>query len=368
MKTSKILALLIALLLILLTACTPATPDDVELPELPPADEYQQDSSENISTEPGTYQGWLDIPTRSSLPLNADTPHGYLAQQHILFMNDYLPERIAFSYQELEAAKWIVEELLSIGYTWAEIAVQEFSVADLFGQPGPVRHFFPIGDHQLREYSQNVILTVAGQSEQTIIIGAHYDSLLYPGASDNASGTALLLESAQRMRYLDNYYTLVYVFFGAEEIGLLGAAYYLDQLSETEEDNIVLMVNADVLLDGDTLFYAAGYSLQRNNIGENARTAQIDQIANRLNTTYDIDFNAVPDQVFLPSDHLPFLDAGHTILLFFGGNIINGGFEFDVFHSYRDDAHYIMANMPGRLEHAMWAFSLLLEEVLLLQP
>jgi len=311
------------------------------------------------------------------LALTADTPHGYLAEQHLLFMNDYLPERIAFSYRELDAAMWIVEELLAMGYTWYDIEVQTFSGDDVAGSPwgwGQIVHPFDIGDHLLRDYSQNVILTVPGQSAYTIVVGAHYDGLLYPGASDNASGTVLLLESAQRMLHLDNYYTIVYVFFGAEEIGLFGAYYYVDRLSDEELDAIVLMVNADVLLDGDTLFYAAGYVDFDTPWGEaevNARTELLDQIADDLNAQYDMGLTAIPEGVYLPSDHLPFLAMGHTVMVLFGAELVDGGFAgnfyLDVFHSPRDDVHYLRANMPGRIERGMWVFSTFLENVLLQQ-
>ena len=105
--------------------------------------------------------------------------------------------------------------------------------------------------------SQNVVLTVPGASERTIIVGAHYDSPPDPGTSDNASGVALLMESAKRMMDYDNYYTIRYIFFGAEEVGLVGAAWNLHQMSEEERDNVVMMVNGDVLIEGPVLVYGA---------------------------------------------------------------------------------------------------------------
>jgi hypothetical protein len=203
---------------------------------------------------------------------STDLPHGEIAVNYIEYMSDNIGARSAFTYRELEAAVWIVEELLAMGHDWDNISVQEFTYWDvnalelgLFGslQWGNVTSPQILGvnrDYQLRpdRVSQNVVLTIPGESDSTIIVGAHYDSPPYPSASDNASGTALLLESAQRMLELDNYHTIVYVFFGAEEVGLIGAFYFYELLSQEERDNIVMMVNADVLIEGPYIIYGAG--------------------------------------------------------------------------------------------------------------
>jgi len=192
-------------------------------------------------------------------------PHGAPALSLTRFMSDNLRYRIAFSYRERDAAAWIVEELLAIGFDWQDIRVQEFAYADVswfcpfgFGW-AEAEQWSRQGGIPLRQdrMSQNVIVTIPGQSERFIVAGAHYDSYLSAGASDNASGVALLLESAYRMRGADNYHTIVYAFFGAEELGLWGARYFHDSLSPRELDNLVMMVNADGVIDGPYLMYAA---------------------------------------------------------------------------------------------------------------
>lgn len=203
---------------------------------------------------------------------STDLPHGVISVEYIRYMNDNLPARSAFTYRELETAVWIVEELLAMGHDWENIEVQEFTYWEVNDMEiglmgglhwGMVTSPGILGEnreYQLREdrVSQNVVLTIPGESDQVIIVGAHYDSPPYPSASDNASGTALLLESAQRMLALDNYHTVVYVFFGAEEVGLIGAYYFLETLAQSQQDNIVMMVNADVLVEGPYIIYGAG--------------------------------------------------------------------------------------------------------------
>lgn len=210
---------------------------------------------------------------------STDLPHGVVAVNYIEYISSNLGARSAFTYRELETAVWIVEELLAMGHDWDNIAIQEFTYWDILDLDisldlGIDIDMFPLNwdfvtspgilgvnrEYQLRpdRVSQNIVLTIPGQSERKIIVGAHYDSPPYSAASDNASGTALLLESAQRMLEMDNYYTIVYVFFGAEEVGFIGALYYVEMLTQSQHHNIVMMINADGLIDGPYLIYGAG--------------------------------------------------------------------------------------------------------------
>ena len=201
---------------------------------------------------------------------STDLPIGAISVYYIEYMNDNLPARSAFTYRELETAIWIVEELLAMGHDWDNIEVQEFTYWEIVDKEiglfdlnwWMVTSPMILGvdrEYQLRpdRVSQNVVLTIPGQSERTIIIGAHYDSPPYPSASDNASGTALLLESAQRMLELEHYYTLVYVFFGAEEVGLIGAYYFIEMMTPAQSGNIVMMINADVIIEGPYVMFGA---------------------------------------------------------------------------------------------------------------
>ena len=322
---------------------------------------------------------------RQPLTLSEATPHGQIAVEHIEFINDNLYHRFGFSYREMETAKWLVEELLAMGYTWDYIEVQEHAFTDVefFWIPlledtarlmMPIYFFLdqsPFVNFGIREsrQSQNVILTVPGVSDQVIVVGAHYDSVMYPGASDNASGMGLLLESAQRMLNIDNYYTIVYVFFGGEEVGLVGAIYYVGSLSEQEHENILFMINADILFEGPDLFYMAGYDAN-GQPGSNHITETWDQIAMAMNAQHGITLNPWPEGVFGPSDQLAFLPKGHTAMFMLGLDAPEGwtGEITDmnrVLHSSRDDFHYINETWPGKIDQNMWAFSVFLEELLL---
>jgi Iap family predicted aminopeptidase len=106
---------------------------------------------------------------------------------------------------------------------------------------------------------RNVIAELAGASDETVVVGAHYDSVWRgPGAIDNASGVEGLRRVAERLVGRDHPRSLRFIAFGAEEIGLLGARRYV--LAEKEAgrlDTIVGMVNLDCIARGAKLMLLA---------------------------------------------------------------------------------------------------------------
>ena len=95
--------------------------------------------------------------------------------------------------------------------------------------------------------AQNVIATRPGGLE-TVVIGGHFDSVSAgPGANDNASGTAVVLELARVMATGQTPFTLKFAAFDAEEIGLLGSAHMVSQMSPEEVKAIRAMINLDMV-------------------------------------------------------------------------------------------------------------------------
>jgi hypothetical protein len=311
--------------------------------------------------EPHPWDSALFESIGTPLELSQETPHGHLALQHITFINDYLPGRVSFSYCEKETAIWLVEMLLAMGYTWGDIQIQEFSIEYIYTE------WIYQQDVRPRDKSQNVILAVQGQSDKIIVVGAHYDTRISnPGASDNASGMALLLESAQRMRYLDNFYTVIYIFFGAEEMYISGSQSYVDSLSESGRDNILFMVNADSLFEGSHLFYAVDIN-ENHKSGTNAIVNAWDNIAYMLYDQYMIELIRYPDSVAdIWSDHKPFYIVDIPVVMLVGLHRYESGeFWFRTNHTTQDCLHKINEEFPGKVERAMWGYSLFLEEMLL---
>ncbi len=93
-------------------------------------------------------------------------------------------------------------------------------------------------DFEKKYTSQNCIGFIPGISNDSIVVvSAHYDHLgrmgsktYFPGANDNASGIAMLLQTAKYFARPENKpkHMLVFMAFGAEEIGLLGSKYFTE--------------------------------------------------------------------------------------------------------------------------------------------
>lgn len=101
----------------------------------------------------------------------------------------------------------------------------------------------------VQQTGTNVIGTLRGKSDETIVLGGHYDSVSAgPGAGDNASGTATLIELARVMGSRPQPQdTLVFIAFDAEELGLLGSRAYVNNLSSGEIAKLRGMMNFDML-------------------------------------------------------------------------------------------------------------------------
>lgn len=99
---------------------------------------------------------------------------------------------------------------------------------------------------------RNVIGVVGGASEECVVIGAHYDHLgemkgrICPGADDNASGTAAILELARRFAARPARRTVVIAAFSGEELGLHGSAFYARN-PVIPLEKTVAMINLDMI-------------------------------------------------------------------------------------------------------------------------
>lgn len=93
--------------------------------------------------------------------------------------------------------------------------------------------------------------------DSVIVFTAHYDHLggmgnktYFPGANDNASGVAMLLDLAKYYAKNPQKYSVVFIAFAAEEIGLLGSKYFTEN-PLLPLKNIRFLWNLDLLGNGD---------------------------------------------------------------------------------------------------------------------
>jgi Zn-dependent M28 family amino/carboxypeptidase len=97
--------------------------------------------------------------------------------------------------------------------------------------------------------TSNVIAeTKGGDPDNVIVIGAHLDSVgTGPGINDNGSGSAGILEIAEQLKGKKLKNKLRFIWFGAEESGLLGSDEYVASLDAAERARIGGMLNFDMI-------------------------------------------------------------------------------------------------------------------------
>lgn len=134
------------------------------------------------------------------------------------------PERRVDTEEGVKSALWVQEEFARMGL---KTRLEEFSFA-LKRPKGageePSLLGTTVGDLAVRFNGVNVVAESPGKVKDVILIGAHRDTAgRYPGAEDNGSGTASMLELARVLTSADHFYTYVFVSFDGEEVGLKGS-------------------------------------------------------------------------------------------------------------------------------------------------
>jgi len=168
--------------------------------------------------------------------------------------------------------------------------------------------------------------TVVAQSNGTIdaskifILGAHYDDILNqgdaftyaPGADDNASGIAAMIETARvfKLHNIQPAYTIRFVAFAAEELYLNGSYKYTDKVFAAN-DNIVLMINNDMV--AHNLQPANNWKF---NIQKYPQTDWIENLTNQIAQDYTQLTPVVATNSIEHSDSYPFYLRGYPAVFF----------------------------------------------------
>jgi aminopeptidase N len=214
----------------------------------------------------------------------------------------------------------------------ADYIAQQFRAAGL--QPGGDRDsYFQTWQQQVEALDtpmtmKNVVAVLPGSDPryagQSLVIGAHYDHLgraehngrredrgtIHPGADDNASGVAVMLELARSLKDRPLPRTLVFIAFTGEETGLLGSQHYVRHTGSYPTDNIIAMLNLDTvgrLGEQPLILFGSGSADEWVHIFRGA--GYVTGIA--VNTVAD-DFGS--------SDQSAFIEAGIPAVQFFSGS------------------------------------------------
>lgn len=172
------------------------------------------------------------------------------------------PGRMTGTETEKQTALYIHQQFMNWGY---QSTVHPFPIQD-------DRSDAP--DHgNKRALTGNMVSAERpGSAPQQIIVMAHLDTWaarsegdnknlggpLLQGIDDNASGVGVMLELADRLRKSHTQYGIRFIATSGEEQKMAGARNILQNMSEQEKKNTLLVVNIDSLVTGDKLYFNSG--------------------------------------------------------------------------------------------------------------
>lgn len=204
--------------------------------------------------------------------------------------------------------------------------------------------------------SWNVAAEITGSVEPdvVVIICGHLDSITMndpwttaPGADDNGSGSAAVIEAARIMSEYDFRYTVRFLCFGAEELGLIGSEHYAEQAAAAG-DSIIAVMNLDMIL-----YAPAGYRslfVPYNDISQEL-AMNMDTISAEYVPQLDVDVQYSPGTTY--SDHASFWAQGYPALL----GIETGVNENPYYHQEDDLLANYMEYFPFGTECAQAAIA-----------
>jgi alkaline phosphatase isozyme conversion protein len=299
----------------------------------------------------------LPAPAITNTPVSLEgAAPGEIALSHVTYIANEIGPRPAGTEEESQTAQYILNTLKDLGYA---PEIQTFTAMEKIGSVE----------------SANIVAVKQGLSPHEIIVGAHYDSVqIGTGADDNASGVGVLLEMAQRIKDVSTPYTIRFILFGAEEIGLEGSKSYASQMKEDEIRNTVAMINLDSLIAGDIAYVygdAGEAGVIRDWTLEYAKGQNLD-----LQTQPGANPEYPPGTTGDFSDHAPFKALGIPYTYFESTNWALGdedgytqvspqyGKNGRIWHTPYDTIAYIDTTFPGRLQDRLNLFVTVLEGIL----
>jgi hypothetical protein len=179
----------------------------------------------------------------------------------------------------------------------------------------------------------NIVGVLSGREAGAgvIVLGAHYDSISVdredalaaaPGANDNATGVAALIEIARIMSQRQPRATVLFVAFGAEEIGRVGSKAFVEQYILPSGIQVDAMINLDIIGSSTSPNGAIVddrirlFSAEPNNSPSRNLARMVNLIASRHVPMMSIEVEATVDREGRFSDHISFSDAGFAAVRF----------------------------------------------------
>ncbi len=208
----------------------------------------------------------------------------------------------------------------------AQQQINHLGKPDSFAFPATLELSLKVDIEATHARVDNVLAYLPGKTDEYVIIGAHYDHLgrgdsnslapsqigqIHPGADDNASGTAGVLELARLFAPMKGQLDrgILFMSFSGEELGLLGSAEWVKEPT-LPLDKCVAMLNMDMIgRIKDNKVYIGG-------VGTGSTFKAILEQAQKQETDFKIEYSAGG---YAASDHTSFVAKKIPVLFFFSG-------------------------------------------------
>lgn len=206
-------------------------------------------------------------------------------------------------------------------------------------------------DYNASAETSNIVGILEGDDadlkDEYILIGAHLDhlgsqgdSIFFPGANDNASGTAVLLKLAEKLALEEARpkRSIIFTVFSSEELGIIGAEYFKSNL-QINLDDIKMMINLDCVGFGEEIYIYGKDSFPT--LHEEVIT--LDNLENNIMNTYS---EPIPSG----TDAYPFFVSGIPVLYFEAVN------TFEYTHTVKDTPDTLNKEMMEKLADLLFEF------------
>ena len=262
------------------------------------------------------------------------TPENKIIEDVSYLADDKLEGRATGTEGEKKAAEYIADRFKSLGLEGRGTNgyFQDFTFKPKKDPHSEVKYTEINSDSTIT--GRNILGFLDNNSSQTIVIGAHFDHLgwgsegslhrgedkaIHNGADDNASGVAVMLNLASKLKETNKGNNYLFMAFSGEEMGLLGSNYFVKNAT-IDTDSINYMLNMDMVgrlkADSTLAVYGTGTS----------------PIFKHVVTATNDNFKIVEHESGVgPSDHTSFYLNDIPVLHFFTG-------QHEDYHKPSDDS------------------------------
>ena len=247
--------------------------------------------------------------------------------------DDDLEGRQTGTESEKKAAEYLAERFKELGLEekGTNGYFQDFTFKPKTDPHSEVQ--FDVNESDSTVTARNVVGFLDNNASQTVVIGAHFDHLgyggdgslykgekaIHNGADDNASGVAVMLNLASKLKETNKGNNYLFLAFSGEEMGLLGSNYFVKNPT-LEKETMNYMLNMDMVgrlkADSTLAVYGVGTS------------PFFKQVINSSNTSFKV---IEKESGVGPSDHTSFYLDDIPVLHFFTG-------QHEDYHKPGDDS------------------------------